>query len=86
MAAPMMMTVVMTKDEMMSALRVAESPALGKPLYQSMDSMMATTEEKTTVITQARNPCENCLSGGRVCVLRKDVSAAMQNKAIEQKD
>jgi hypothetical protein len=55
----MMMTMVMTKDEMIRAFRVAESPAEGKPRHQSTVSMTATIDEKMTVMTQARKPCEN---------------------------
>jgi len=71
----------MTKDEMINAFNVADSPAEGNPRHQSTVSMMATMPEKTTVMTQARNPCENCPPCGRECVLRKDTNAATQKMA-----
>lgn len=64
MAAPIMITMVMTKDEMIRAFNVADSPAEGNPRHQSTVSMMATMDEKSTVMTQARKPCENCDPSG----------------------
>src|SRR5689334_11928040 len=82
MPAPMMMTMVMTNEDMIRAFKVAERPAEGNPRHQSMVSMTATMDEKMTVMTQARNPWENWASSGRVCVLRKEARAAIQKAAV----
>lgn len=85
MAAPMMITTVMTKDEIIRAFRVADRPADGNPRHQSTVNMIATMEEKTTVMTHVRNPWENCPPGGRECVLRKEARAAAQKMARRKK-
>jgi hypothetical protein len=47
--------------------------------------MTATTVDRTTVMTQARNPCEYWCSGGRECVYRKDDRATTLDAANDGK-
>lgn len=68
MTAPIMITKVIRNDARIRAFKVADKPADGNPRHQSIVSMMETMLEKMTVITQARNPCENCSPGTNLCV------------------
>lgn len=55
-AAPIVITVVITNDEMISSFNTIDRPGLGNPRNQSMVNRMVTRPERMIVRMLDRNP------------------------------
>ena len=67
-AAPTLITVVITNDEMISVFNVIDKPGFGNPRTQSMVNKMVTRLEKIIVRMQVRNPWAYWAPGGNLYV------------------